>query len=85
MDAYRYIMVTKCAISENTTEYIPVVIGVIGITASLYNYYSQFGVLQSERDVHLLASLGTTALASYMATTILKTIRLSTCNIPISY
>ena len=76
---------TKCLISENATEYVPVMIGIIGISVSLYNYFSQFEVLQSERDVHLLASLGTTALASYMATTILKTIRLSTCNIPISY
>ena len=78
-------MVTKCMISENATEYVPVIIGIIGIGVSLYNYYSQFGVLQSERDVHLLASLGTTALASYMATTVLKSIRLTTCNVPIPY
>jgi len=76
---------TKCLISENATEYVPVMIGIIGISVSLYNYFSQFEVLQSERDVQLLASLGTTALASYIMTTTLKGIRLSTCNVPIPY
>jgi len=76
---------SSCAISENATEYVPVMIGAIGIGLSLYNYYSNFEVPQSERDGHLLASLGTTALIGFVATTILKSVRLSTCNVPIPY
>jgi len=83
LEIYRCIMVTKCMISENAVDYLSVIIGAIGITASLYNYYSQFKVPQSQRDVQLLASLGTTAMIGYITTTLLESARLSTCNIPI--
>jgi len=59
-------------------------IGAIGITACLFNYYSQFNTPQSERDVQLLVGLGTTAMIGYMTTTVLKSIRLSVCDFPIS-
>jgi len=77
-------MVTKCIISENATEYIPVVVGVVGITASLYNYYVHPEIQQSDRDIQLLTNFGTTALIGFMSTTILKSIRLSVCDFPIS-
>jgi len=72
-----------CLVSEGAADYIPVILGVVGITASVYNYVIHTEILQSERDMQLLASLGTTALIGFVATTILKSARLSTCNIPI--
>ena len=75
---------TKCYVSENATEYIPVIVGVVGITASLYNYYVHPEIQQSDRDIQLLTNFGTTALIGFMSTTILKSIRLSVCDFPIS-
>lgn len=74
---------TKCIVSENATEYVPVLIGLAGITISMYNYFIHPEIPQKDRDIQLLASLGTTALANFMATTILKSMRLSTCEVDI--
>ena len=76
---------SSCAISENATEYIPVIVGVVGITASLYNYYVHPEIQQSDRDIQLLTDFGTTALIGFMSTTILKAIRMGTCKVNIPY
>jgi len=76
---------TKCYVSENATEYIPVIVGVVGITASLYNYYMHPEIQQSERDIQLLTNFGTTALIGFMSTTVLKAVRMSTCKVNIPY
>jgi len=73
-----------CLISENTTEYFPIILGALGITASMYNYYIHHELLQSERDNQLLIDFGTVALAGFVSTIVLKSIRLGTCNVDIS-